>query len=174
VPQNMVTAQHGCGGFLSLVLEPGRDGSKIRGFGTGSSGIGFSRNSFGIFWDFKILFRLLILRLSSTMMCSLAPHLTCLDRSYKSLNEYKHCGQFLFLTLLCTHLMCLDISLESLNEEEHFGHLLFLTFLSTNLMCLDRSQESLDEYKHCGHLLILTLLFTHLMCLDRSPESLNE
>jgi hypothetical protein len=36
------------------------------------------------------------------MMCA---HLMCFDRFPELLNEYKHCGHLLFLTLLCTHLM---------------------------------------------------------------------
>jgi hypothetical protein len=124
--------------------------------GIGRDGMGFSRDCFGIFRDFsgiiKYCFLLLILARLSTMMYSLA-HLMCLDRFPESLNEYKHCGHLLFLTLLCSHLMCLDRSSESLNKYKHCGHLLFLTLLCSHLMCLNRSSESLNKYQHSGHLL---------------------
>jgi hypothetical protein len=68
----------------------------------------------GFFGITKYCFFLLILRLSSIRMCSLA-HFMCFDRSPESLNENKHCGHLLFLTLLCTCLMCLDRSPELLN-----------------------------------------------------------
>jgi hypothetical protein len=133
-------------------------------------------------WDFlgivsgclgvtKYYFLLFILRLSSTMMCSLA-HLICLDRSPESLNEYTHCGHLVFL--LCIHLMCLVISPESLNEYKYCKHLFFLTLLCTHSMCTvltDLQRHSRNT--NIGHLVFLTLLCTRLMCLDRSTESFN-
>jgi hypothetical protein len=118
-----------------------RDGTNLKkqfqdGIGRDGIFLGFFRDFSGFFGITKYCFFLLIMPLSSTMMCGLA-HLMCFDRSSESLNEYKHCRHLLFLTLLCTRLMCLERSPELLNEYKHCWHLCFLTLLCTHFMKID-------------------------------------